>query len=168
MAGWAISYLAGDHTTGLSLIERALVLNTNSALAWNARGYVLIFANRPDAAIESFERSMRLSPLDPIAYQFKGGLAVSHMRARRYHEAMEWVDQALQEQPRFAAAVRWKASLCGLLGRSKEGREWVQRAVELYPGLTITSLERFYAPINVSNLTAIFVEGIRKAGLPEE
>lgn len=40
MAGWAISYLTGDHATGLGLIERALTLNANSALSWCARGYV--------------------------------------------------------------------------------------------------------------------------------
>jgi adenylate cyclase len=83
MAGWAISYLAGDHTTGLSLIERALTLNPNSALAWNARGYVLVFANRPDPAIESLKHPIRLSPLDPLGYLFKGGLVIANMAAGR-------------------------------------------------------------------------------------
>jgi hypothetical protein len=41
--------------------------------------------------------------------------------------------------------VRWKASLCGLLGRAEEGREWVRRAQELYPGLTIAKLEHALA-----------------------
>jgi adenylate cyclase len=111
---------------------------------------------------------MRLSPLDPLGFLFKGGLVIAHMAAGRYHEAMEWVDQTLREQPRYAAAVRWKASLCGLLGRAEEGQEWVRRAQELYPGLTIAKLERFYAPINVPETAAIHVEGLRKAGLPEE
>jgi adenylate cyclase len=39
-AGWAIAYFTGDHAVGLSLIERGLTLNSNSALSWEARGYV--------------------------------------------------------------------------------------------------------------------------------
>jgi len=111
---------------------------------------------------------MRLSPLDPLAYLCKAGLALAHMVARRYSDGIDWVDQALREQPGYAAAVRYKASLCGLLGRTDEGREWVRRMLELYPNLTIASLERYLTSMNVPELAAIFLEGMHKAGLPEE
>jgi len=86
MAGWTISYLAGDHATGLGLIERALMLNANSALAWCAHGYVLSWAgtSQPEPAIESLNHAMRLSPLDPLGYTFNFGMASAYMVAGRF------------------------------------------------------------------------------------
>jgi TolB-like protein len=165
IAGCAISYFTGDHASGLRLIERALVLNTNSALAWEACGYVLTFACHPDPAIDCFKRAMRLSPLDPLHYQFKAGLAFAHMVAGRYLEAMEWVDRTMQEQSRHTVMVRVKAALCGHLGRTEEGREWVKRTMELYPGVTIGHLERYLNPHLAP--TPVQLEGLRKVGFPE-
>ena len=168
MAEWAISYLGGDHAAGLALIERALALNANSALAWNARGYVMAFTNQPEPAIESFNHAMRLSPLDPLSHMFKTGLTISNMLAGRFVEAMKWVDETLREQPRNATAVRWKTSLCGHLNRVEDGQKCVRDLLALYPGASIRSFERYLEPMNVPELGAMFLEGLRKAGLPEE
>jgi TolB-like protein/class 3 adenylate cyclase len=121
MAGQGLSYFSGDQATGQDLIERALNLNANSALAWCARGWVHNFANRPEPAIESFNHAMRLSPFDPFGYMFKTGLANALTLAGRFEEAMKWVDQALREQPRQPTALRYKATLCGYLGKVEEG-----------------------------------------------
>ena len=40
--------------------------------------------------------------------------------------------------------------------------------LELYPNLTIARLERYLTSMNVPELAAIFLEGMHKAGLPEE
>ena len=63
MAGHTIAQWVGDHAAGLNAIDRALALNPNSANAWTVRGWVNVFAERLEAAIEAFERSIRLSPL---------------------------------------------------------------------------------------------------------
>jgi adenylate cyclase len=97
MAGHVILLFGGDHAGAASVIDRALMLNPNSAHAWMARGAVSYFQNRPGPAIEGFERAMRLSPLDPLGYLFTCGLAFGHTIARRYEEAMEWVDRSLRE-----------------------------------------------------------------------
>jgi tetratricopeptide (TPR) repeat protein len=167
MAGYSLVYFAGEHATGLRVIERSLMLNPNSALAWAASGWAIVHWGRHVPACDGFLRAIRLSPADPLVHLFKGGLALTHMAARRFDEAMEWVDQALSEQPRLVFAVRIKLTLCGHLGRSAEAREYLGRLLELQPGLTIARYRAFAAPFVAPETISIYAEGLSKAGLPE-
>ncbi len=63
--GYALAYVVRDLGVGAALVDRALVLNSNLAEAWNFGGWVKIWLGEPEAAIERFARAMRLSPLDP-------------------------------------------------------------------------------------------------------
>jgi adenylate cyclase len=167
MAGYSLVYFAGEHATGLRVIERSLMLNPNSALAWSVSGWSNTYWGRHDTACEAFLRALRLSPADPLAHLFKAGLAGANMAARRFEEAMEWVDQALSEQPSLVFTTRTKLALCGHLGRSAEAREFLGRLLELQPGATIASYRAFAAPFVAPETIAISAEGLRKAGLPE-
>ena len=168
MAGFTVAALAGEPEMGIRAIERALALNPNSAMAWCAEGYAQYFINRPEPAIDAFERAIRLSPLDPFGYGFTTGLAFAHFAARRYEEAIGWADRALGEQPRFPPAVRLKVALCGYLGRLEEGHRWLKRMLELDPGLTIAGFQSSIEVYLPPDIRTNYIEGLRKAGLPEE
>jgi tetratricopeptide (TPR) repeat protein len=167
MAGHALALLAGDHGAAASAIERALMLNPNCAHAWWASGSVNCFANRPEAAIAGNTRAMRLSPLDPMSFHFKHMLTFGLMLAGRYDEAMVWVDRSLHERPDYHPAIRLKVALCGYLNRIEEGREWVGRLLEANPAMTIAGFENLAAIHHAPGTTAVWVEGLRRAGLPE-
>ena len=77
MAGFTIAYLAAEHATGLAAISRALALNPNSAHAWGAKGLVESYLGRADQAIDSIERALRLSPLDPLRSYFEIGFSLA-------------------------------------------------------------------------------------------
>ena len=64
-SGYALAYVVRDLEVGAGLIDRALVLNSNLAEAWNFGGWVKNWLGEPEPAIERFARAMRLSPLDP-------------------------------------------------------------------------------------------------------
>jgi adenylate cyclase len=165
MSGWTIAGLAGEHSAGATAIERALALNPNSAYAWMASGYVSCYRNQPGLAIESFQRAIRLSPFDPHSWDFAAGLAHAHLLAGRYEEALEWAEQSLRELPNFAPTIRTMVVSCAHLGRIAEARAWLERLLELQPGLTIAKVKASaaYSPEHQS----MRVEGFRKAGLPE-
>jgi tetratricopeptide (TPR) repeat protein len=165
MAGVALAAFAGEHDTAAAAIDRALMLNSNSAHAWGARGYLSCFRNLPGPAIEAFQRAMRLSPLDPFSWSFIGGIAFAHLAAGRYEDAIEWADRSLREQPRYSTLLRAKAVSYAHLGRIPEARGALAQLLELQQGLTIRTLT---LPSLVPELAAIHVEGLRKAGLPEE
>jgi Flp pilus assembly protein TadD len=169
MGGWGIFVLAGERAAGLRAIERSLALNPNAAHAWSICGWAQAFCNRPAPAIEALQRAMRLSPVDPDRWSFEGGLALAHLVAGRYEEVIEWANRALDAQPRAAAVVGYKAAACGHLGRVEEGRASIARLRELRGGgFTVTSAEKALGKFASPEVLAIFLEGYRKAGLPEE
>jgi TolB-like protein len=167
MAGFSLPRLAGDKATGESAVDRALLLNPNSAYAWMARGGLSYMQNRPGPAIEAYEHAMRLSPLDPLGYLFTCGLAFGHTIAGEYEEALLWAERSLQEMPRFRAAINLKVILYVLLGRMDEARQWLGRLQETVYGLTIARYREFLGSILAPEIMALYVDALRKAGLPE-
>jgi len=99
MAGITLALLAGEHATAMNAIERGLALNPNCAFGWGVAGWAQPLMGRSDLAVESIERAMRLSSLDPLSYLFKTGLALAHGAADRHSEAMDWIDRSLRDQP---------------------------------------------------------------------
>jgi tetratricopeptide (TPR) repeat protein len=168
MAGDTLSVFAGEHATAASAIDRALALNPNSAHAWMASGWVSAYQGRPGQAIESLRRAIRLSPFDPLGYMFSGGLALAHLVAREYEEAAEWAERALRELPRFAPAIRVKVVSCAHLARIAEARNWLGRLLELQPGFTIAGFKGGAVRYLLPETLAVYLNGFRKAGLPEE
>ncbi len=162
MAAATLSLLAGDHTVAASVVDRALILNRNSAHAWMACGYIFNYRNMPEAAIEALERAMRLSPLDLFGRAFTAGLALAHMVAGRYAEAAKWADRSLRLEPNYVPAISFKVASCAHLGRMDEAREALNLLLELRPGLTVARLLKLAPKIG-----AVYREGLRKAGLPE-
>jgi tetratricopeptide (TPR) repeat protein len=163
----AVTFLAGDRATAASAVDRALALNPNSARAWFVRGIVSYHENRPDSMIEALNRAIRLSPLDPLGHTFTGGLAVAHVIAGRYEEAIEWADRSLREVPRYESAVRNRVVACAQLDRIEEARDWLGRLLEITPGLTIARYKALYGAIHPPEIINLYVEGLRKAGLAE-
>jgi tetratricopeptide (TPR) repeat protein len=76
MSAYTLMLVHGEHAAVATIIDRALSLNPNSAQAWATRGWVHAFSGRASPAVEAFERAIRLSPRDPLAFLlFRGGLA---------------------------------------------------------------------------------------------
>jgi adenylate cyclase len=166
MAGYALAFLAGDNDAALAAIDRAIVLNPNSARALGHRALVLFFVNRPDEAIVAAQQAMRLSPLDPLAYIFYQAQANAHLIAGRYEAGLPWADRALRENA-GAVALLTKLSLCGHLGRLEEASDCVSRLREVHPEPTIAGVLRGLSKGRIPEVVARQTEGWRKAGLPE-
>ena len=57
--------MVGDSESAIEMADRAVALNPNSYWAWGCRGYVYRIAGLPEEAVRSFERAIRMSPVDP-------------------------------------------------------------------------------------------------------
>ncbi|MBV8317882.1 MAG: tetratricopeptide repeat protein [Planctomycetaceae bacterium] len=92
--------------------------------------------------------------------------AIAHLAARRFEQAIEWADRALQGQPRFASAMRAKVASLAHLGRLDEARAELSRVPAIGPKLTIAGY-REYARSFAPEVLELYVAGMRLAGLPE-
>jgi tetratricopeptide (TPR) repeat protein len=167
VAGYALGYLAGENDAALSAIDRAIILNPNCASAFGVRALMVAWLNRPDEAIHASRQAMRLSPLDPLTYTFSLALGLAHMAAGHYEAAVRWADHALRENG-GTPSLRLKLSLCGHLGWIEEGRECLQHLREMHSEPTIAALQRDWPKALSPEFAARYVEGLRKAGMPEQ
>ncbi len=164
--GHALGHLACDLDGGVELLDRALVLNPNLAAAWFLGGYLKTWRGDHGGAIESFERAMRLSPLDPEMYRMQAGMAVSHLFAGRFDTASSWAEKSFRDLPSFLMVVAVIAASHALAGRTEEAKRAMQHLCQLDPTLRISNLTD-WLPIHRQDDLAVFAEGLRKAGLPE-
>jgi adenylate cyclase len=166
-AAWTLFLLAGETALAEATLDRALTLNPNAAHAWLVRGGIHAWRNQPEAAIAALERARRLSPFDPYAFIYAHTIAIAHLVARRFEQAIGWADRALHEQPRMVQTMRLRIVANAHLGRLDEARAELSRLLAIDPELTIVGFReygRFLSP----EVLELLVTGLRLAGLPEE
>ena len=157
------AFMVGDHESAIELVDRAVALNPNSYQAWGCRGHVYRVAGLPEEAVRSFERAIRMSPVDPLLHVAFAGMGLAFIELGRFDEAIVAGKKALRQNPSFSAAYRCLASAFAHLGRAAEAREAAARVLEVDPGFTISA---WIARGGQSN-AKLLMEGLRKAGLPE-
>jgi adenylate cyclase len=84
---WASSisaFMVGDCESEIEMADRAVALNPNSFNAWNCRGWVYKIAGLPEEAIRSFERAVRMSPVDPQLHLTLTGMGMAFIELRRF------------------------------------------------------------------------------------
>jgi adenylate cyclase len=163
--GFAKSFLTDDFNTAAEMVDRAVALNPNSAHAWNHRGQAYLLGGQCAESVRSFERGIRLSPLDPYLYMSLAGMGFGLIELRRFDEAAAAGRKALRQNQAFAATYHCLASALGHLGREAEMREVVARLLELEPKFRISEWVKRGA--QWSKYNKLVIEGVRKAGLPE-
>lgn len=166
-AGHALAHLAGDFDTGVTLLDRAIALNPNLASAWFLGGFLRTWRGEPQSAIEHFELAMRLSPVDPEMYRMQAGVAMAHLFAGRFDDAAAWAEKACTNLPSFLMAVAILAASRAASARMEDARRAVEQMRALDPALRISGL-RDWLPIHRPEHLAIFAQGLREAGLPED
>jgi adenylate cyclase len=155
--------MVGDYESGIELADRAVALNPNSFLAWNCRGAVKRAAGLWEEAVQDFERAIRTSPIDPQLHQALAVMGISFIELRRFEEAAIAARKAQRQNPSYSPIYRCLASAFALLGRDAEAREAAAHLLQLDPAFTISA---WIARGGQEN-SKLFIEGLRKAGLPE-
>ena len=163
MAAFISAFMVGDCESEMELADRAVALNPNSYVAWTRRGWVYRVAGLPEEAVRSFERAIRLSPVDPRLHLAIGGIGSALIELGRFDEAIVAAKKALRQNPFFSPVHRCLASAFAHLGRDAEAREAAARLLELDPAFTISA---WIARGGQTN-SKLLIEGLRKAGLPE-
>jgi TolB-like protein len=161
--GWAKAYLSGDFDAATEILDRAVALNPNSAVAWNYRGMACQFMGQAEEALRSFERGMRLNPLDPMLYGTFAVMGFAFISLRRFDEAVAAAKKSLRKNQAFTTAYRCLAAALAHLGRDAEASEAVLRILELEPDFRVSE----WAARTRQWRAGLLVDGLRKAGLPE-
>jgi len=165
-AGFALADLVGNIEDGDAFIEKALGLNPNLASAWLYSGWVQARKGDAGLAMERLARAKRLSPHDPQDFSIQTAMAFAHFIAGRYGESLACAESASRNKPDFLLPICIAAASGVLAGRMTEARRAVDRLQQLNPNLCISNV-RFLQVFDRPEDSAKWIDGLRKAGLPE-
>jgi adenylate cyclase len=151
----------GLHAEALEALETAIALNPNDADGYVFQGQALSRVGRSDEAIEMIEKARRLNPAAPRWYAWHLGMA--YYLSRRYEEAVVALRRG---SPLSPMAYRWLAATYAQLGREQDAKAAADEYLKRTPDF---SLARHLEMVPFQHLgdRDHYVEGLRKAGLPE-
>jgi adenylate cyclase len=163
--GHALTYFEHEYDRGLSMIEQAVALNPNLAAAWYSRGWVTLLCGDAERAIESFDRMIRLSPLDPQRISAWLGNSWAFFCLGRFEEGCASATKAIQVSADANTLGAYIAnSVCA--ERVAEARQAAGRLLKLEPNFR-ASHGRESLPSRSPEVRERIVSAFRTAGLPE-
>jgi TolB-like protein/DNA-binding winged helix-turn-helix (wHTH) protein len=158
--------LTRDYDGAVEVLDRALALNHNSALAFGFSALVSAHSERHQRAVEHAHKALRLSPLDdPLNYHPYCALALTHFFAGSFAEAASYASQAVRANPGFSIPHAYLVASHARLGNSEAARVAARRLLEVSPTFSVRAYERtnlFRQPLMNALATAL-----RLADLPE-
>ena len=147
------------------MVEQAVALNPNLAIAWNSLGWVSLMCGDAERAVESFERLIRLSPLDPLRIGAWNGSSFAFFHLRRYEEGCAVAMKAIQFATNAHTMVALIVNSVGA-GRAVEARERVAQLVKLQPDFRTSHAHEAF-PVRSSAERDRIASALREAGMPE-
>lgn len=148
------------HDEALAEYARALALNPNDADIIAEHADALAYAGQPKRSVELVEKAMRLNPYYPDSYLWC--LADAHNAMGRAADVVA----TIQRMQNPAEGRRLLAANLAHLGRLEEARAESAEVLRLHPGFTIGQW-RHRPPYRDAAVLERYIEGLRKAGLPD-
>ena len=147
-------------------IDRAIQLSPNFVPAIAVRGGILALNGDHATGIELLTRAIELSPSDGFAPLWKFLLFWALYADRQYEEAARIALQGLRTAPDNPTLRRQLAAAYAMLGRMDEAREAIAEYLLIEPDHTVADSRKI--PCSVPEDLEHFLDGLRRAGLPEE
>jgi len=157
---------AKDFDRALLFFDRALRLNPSSAFNWGLSALTYCYIGEPDVALQRLKRYRDLaSPelyfsyfetLYTTAYTFKGDYERAVLAGRR----------AVEVNPYFVNGYKPLVASLGHLGRREEAQVFINKLIAFEPNFTVQTFGQIY-PIKDANDRDRYMEGLRRAGVPE-
>lgn len=166
-AAGAATGFCGDQEGASALLEQALALDPNNAWAWARWGWTGIYRAQPEQALERFEKAMKLSPLDPFAFNTRMGMASVFAYTGRAADAVAIARDVTKRHPEVTWTYRLLAAFAGTAGDMETARWAARKLLAANPDFTI---RRYLAIPGFKDMGKYLdqqVRGLRAAGLPE-
>lgn len=165
-AGHVQAFFFKDVERALLLVDRALELDDNLAIAWQRSGWVRGYAGDSEGAIASLNRAMRLNPLDPRVFLSQSAMGFAHFIAGRDQEAVRWAAMALRIKPNWLPALRVAIAANAMAGRADKAARALTSYAEISPAVSIARICDHY-PLRRDGDRQRLILALRKAGVPE-
>jgi adenylate cyclase len=149
--------------------ETAIAEDRNNADAHAAASFFKMWLGDSENGFAGVETALRLSPRDPLVWNWQFFMCHLHTHLAQWEQAIEWCNRSIAGNPANFYTLVDLAAANAWLGHDKEAKEAATQLQKVYPGFTVQT----WAGIHWTDdptfnaQYARIVEGLRKAGLPE-
>ena len=150
----------------LDTVQRALDIDPKMVHSWVVRGNILTRAQRNDESLEAYGKALEISPLDSSKPLWLAARGIAAYINGDYERTVVTAQRLLRDHPGFGPALRQLAASFAMLGRDDEAKAATKKLLERMPNLTVSKV-RLIVPIRDPIAHERWLEGLRKAGLPE-
>jgi TolB-like protein/class 3 adenylate cyclase len=163
-AAHVLTYLGHEYDRGMSMVERAVALNPNLAVAWYSRGWVALMCDEAEQSIQSFDRMIRLSPLDQLRVLAWNGSSFAFFILGRYEEGCASAMKSIQF---VKDAHTLSAYIVNTIraGRAAEAMETAALLLRTQPDFSARHVQEAF-PVRSSDTRDRIAAALREAGLP--
>jgi adenylate cyclase len=156
--------------------RRAFGLDPSLVEAYWHAGFVMRRLGEFQTSLEYIDKAIRLSPRDPFRASWYADKARTHLALKQYDQAIEWARHAIEITPNEDVPYLYLIVALALTGQESEAHEALQRYLS-NPGAgrtmaTWNSRRAQYVDERTDPRYVDYwdrlMEGLRKAGLPEE
>jgi TolB-like protein/class 3 adenylate cyclase len=148
-AGFVLAIPGKDVAAARSVLDRAVFLNPNSAVALSFRSIIRATTGDPRAGIADAEKALRLSPRDPFAYSSEMALTFAHFDLGDYKMASLHARRALDSKPDFVPA-RMVLALAALAHEDRAGAtahlKWFAKRFNTEPVVVLAGIIQVLPP----------------------
>ena len=155
-----------DLDAAVSACRRALDLNPNLATAEGWLAQFLSWRGEHEEALFHADRAARLSPRDPIYSWWCLARTAANFGAGQYEQAVEWARKHIEATPDFPAPWRYLVSSLAHLGRIEEADAAKDGLLRVMPHENLRLVRARLPSVNADRMER-FIDGLRKAGVPE-
>ena len=161
--------IAGRHSVAVRALETCVDLNPNFALGYVGLAEAHVYAGSPEAAISYADKAIRLSPRDPMMWDFLHYKASAYVRLDDFDRAIELFEQVCEFPTAQYVSSATLAALYNLRDRTAEAEKALERARRLEPKLSIAMMKDVYGVTDErrGSRTQRLLDALRTTGLEE-
>jgi TolB-like protein/DNA-binding winged helix-turn-helix (wHTH) protein/Tfp pilus assembly protein PilF len=158
-----VELFRGRHDEAAAAATTAIELDPNYADAYALLAWILHYAGRPDLAEQALDEALKRNPRSSASYrEIAGEIAFA---TRRYHEAAQAFEGALERNPAHTRARLWLAVTLAQLGRAGEAAWEAQELLALNPRFSLSRLLLAF-PLKDPQQHDALLEALASLGLP--
>jgi DNA-binding winged helix-turn-helix (wHTH) protein/tetratricopeptide (TPR) repeat protein len=120
-------WLSSEIDVGLGWLERSVALSPNFAQGYYSRAFCEVMQGQIQSALENTERSLHLSPLDPLLYANYAIKSFSYLRLGDLPSAVYWAEKAASTPGAHFLIFMIAAAIHALSGNMIKTQYWCAR-----------------------------------------
>ncbi len=152
------------HMQAIEAVQRAIELDPKFADAYGLRAWILNYAGRPDEALAAMREALHLNSRPSASYLEV--LGEIQFVQRRYADAAETLEQALQINPEYMRARMWYAAALSQAG-DLDAAQWEATQLKVqHPEFRLARLALAF-PFKDERELDHLIDGLKAAGLKE-